>query len=160
MRHRRLGKKGRSKAEQHHQDQVRELGCIVTGSGSDVTIHHVHGGSISERLAELGLDPTKGLGMRGHSEWLVIPLTLTLHSLGPTAIDGSMGVKSWETVYGRQADMVDRVGHLLGYSLWKKHADSLGIPLATSCTASKRNSITSSGENKSCPPRFPRIFRP
>lgn len=125
MRHRRLGKKGRTKEEQRHQDAVRELGCLVTGFSTDVTIHHVHGGSISERLSELGLDPTKGLGMRGHSEWLVIPLTLTLHSLGPTAIDGSMGVRTWESVYGKQADMVDRVGKLLGYDLWAKHASSL-----------------------------------
>lgn len=125
MRHRRLGKKGRTAVEQRHQDKVRALGCIVTGSGSDVTIHHVHGGSISERLSSMGLDPTKGFGMRGHSEWLVIPLTLTLHSLGPTAIDGGMGVRSWESVYGFQADMVDRVGKLLGYDLWAKHASFL-----------------------------------
>lgn len=110
---------------QEHFDAVAALGCIVTGSGSEVTIHHVHGGSISERLASMGLDPTKGLGLRGHSDWLVIPLILSLHSLGPHAIDGGMGVKTWEATYGRQADMVDRVGQLLGYSLWDLHAASL-----------------------------------
>lgn len=123
MRHRRKGKPGRSKVLQQHFDAVAALGCIVTGGPA--TIHHVHGGSVSERLSSMGLDPTKGLGMRGHSDWLVIPLVLHLHSLGPHAIDGGMGVKTWEATYGRQSDMVDRVGQLLGIDPWAKHADSL-----------------------------------
>jgi hypothetical protein len=110
---------------QQHFDAVAALGCIVTGSGYQVTIHHVHGGSISERLAEMGLDPTKGLGLRGHSDWLVIPLTLELHSIGPLAIDGGLGVKRWETLYGKQSDFIDQVGQLIGYSLWSKHEASL-----------------------------------
>lgn len=125
MRNRRKGKPGKSKELKAHHDLVARLGCIVTGSGYQVTIHHVHGGSISERLSEMGLSPTKGLSLRGHGDWLVIPLTLELHSLGPQAIDGQLGVGRWEALYGRQSDMVDQVGKLVGYSLWQKYVDTL-----------------------------------
>jgi hypothetical protein len=56
------------------------------------------------------------------SHWLVIPLAADLHSIGPLAIDGAMGVDEWERRLYPQAELVDWVGDQLGYSLWQRHA--------------------------------------
>ncbi len=94
MRARRLGKPGRSKEVQAHWDNVAELGCIVTGMKDDVTIHHVHGGSV----AEYGIH--KGFGMKTN-DWLVIPIAREIHT-GQFGIDAAFGVERWESKYGPQ----------------------------------------------------------
>lgn len=104
-----------------HYANVAALRCVVTGD-TQVTLHHCHGGSMRERLVSLGMDATKGMGMRGYSDALIIPLRIDHHSMGVNAIDGQMGVKSWEARFGKQADFVDAVGELVGYSLWELHA--------------------------------------
>lgn len=78
---------------------------------------------MSERLAELGVHSLSGLGLRGHSDWLVVPIALRLHSLGPEAIDGQMGVRAWEAKYRTQAELLDEVSEQVGYSVWDKHVD-------------------------------------
>ena len=75
-----------------------------------------------ERLVSMGFDGTKGMWQRGYSDALIIPLRIDYHSLGPLAIDGAMGAKAWEERFGQQADHVDAVSNLLGYSLWELHA--------------------------------------
>jgi type IV secretory pathway TrbF-like protein len=94
-----------------HWDRVRALGCVVSGNHAMVTLHHVHSGSI----AEIGVGRQKWKT----SDWLVIPLIIELHSIGPEAIDGSKGVRSWEAQYGRQVDHVDWVCRQLGVNVWK-----------------------------------------
>lgn len=101
-----------------HEDNVRALPCIVTGGLA--TLHHAQGPSINRRLRSLGL-PTKGLGERGNGPALLLPLRADLHCIGPEAIDGGIGRETWELKYGEQADMIDRVGQLLGYDLWELH---------------------------------------
>lgn len=108
-------------SKQQHYDNVARVGCVITGSAA-ATIHHCHGGSMRERLVSLGMDATKGMGMRGYSDALIIPLRLDYHSMGINAIDGQMGVATWEKSFGNQADLVDYVGVLVGYSLWELHA--------------------------------------
>ena len=61
---------------------------------------------------------TRGMGQKP-SDWLVIPLTIELHSMGPHAIDGGFGVESWEAVYGRQADFLDQISDLFGVDVWE-----------------------------------------
>lgn len=97
-----------------HWERVRELGCIVSGTNQFVTIHHCHGGSITDHL---GWDASPGMGRR-QNHFLVIPLALELHSVGPEAIDGSMGVRKWESIYGTQIDMLKEVNKRLPYNLW------------------------------------------
>jgi hypothetical protein len=103
-----------------HHANVRGLPCVVTGRPG-ATMHHVHGRSVGARLLMLGMDPCKGLGMRGYSDALVIPLAIEYHSIGPLAIDGQLGTTAWEKRFGSQADHVDEVSRLLGYSLWEMH---------------------------------------
>ena len=122
MRPYRKGRPRRSAELQCHFDLVGRLPCCVSG-GFPVTIHHVHGGSVSDRLAEMGLHQLSGIGLRGMSDWLVLPLVAELHCIGPLAIDGPMGVNKWERRFAKQADLVDQVGEQIGYSLWQRHTD-------------------------------------
>jgi hypothetical protein len=93
-----------------HWARVRALGCIVTGTHRDVTLHHVHSGSI----AQLGVGRQKWKS----SDWLVIPLTRELHSLDPEGIDASCGVSTWEERYGKQTELVDEVCRRLQLNVW------------------------------------------
>lgn len=71
----------------------------------------------------MGVPTMTGLGQRGMSDWLVIPLVIELHSIGPYAIDGQIGVAEWERKFYLQSDLVDQVGEKIGYSLWQRHID-------------------------------------
>jgi hypothetical protein len=102
--------KRRSAEIRRHWDRLREMGCIVTGR-PDPTIHHCHGGS----MRDLGIQ--KGIGLKT-SDWLVIPLAAELHSIGPNAIDGAMGVKDWEYLYGSQVEYIDEVCRRIGIDVW------------------------------------------
>ena len=70
-------------------------------------------------LTARGLDPVKGIGRRGYSDALVIPLHPELHCVGPRAIDGGIGREEWERRYGEQEKFIDRVGEQLGVDLWR-----------------------------------------
>ena len=102
-----------------HWNRVAALECLITSAPA--TIHHVHGRSVGARLVELGMCGTKGLSQRGYSDALVIPLSADLHYLGSKSIDGGKGVDAWESEHGSQAEMVDEVSRLVGYSLWELH---------------------------------------
>ena len=97
-----------------HWDNVGELRCVVTGSPKP-TIHHVHGGSVSEAGYHTGV------AKRGVSDALVIPLKSDYHT-GDSGIDGGMGVELWEKYYGNQMDFIHEVSYLLGYDLIRLHA--------------------------------------
>ena len=101
-----------NREERAHWGRVRELGCIVTGSMTDVTIHHCHSGSI----AAMGYNR----GSTRSNHWLVIPLTLRLHSLDPDGIDAGCGVLTWERKFGSQVAHLDTVSLLLGYNVWAR----------------------------------------
>ena len=105
-----------------HYANLARLPCVVTGT-NQITLHHVHGGSIIEKLALLGLRTVKGFGQRGMSDALVIPLAAELHCLDKgDAIDGAIGVRAWEKKWGNQSKYVDDVSEALGYNLWELHA--------------------------------------
>lgn len=87
------------------------MGCLITGTPS-CTLHHVHGGSVRHLVH-------KGMGQKV-SDWLVIPLRAELHSIGPEAIDGGMGVRAWEQKYGAQLAHLDDVCRQLGVNVWRK----------------------------------------
>jgi hypothetical protein len=117
----RVAKRALTPEEQEHQDRVRALGCIVTRNTHQTTIHHCHSGSMAE----------EGLLNRGSTRsnhFLVIPLHINLHSMGPWAIDGNCGVQTWELQFGRQVDHLDRVSRMLGYNVWKMAGIDREVP--------------------------------
>ena len=107
------------KSVSEHHKNVRRLPCIVCDQWP-ATLHHCHSGSVSDRLASLGLDPMKTRRGIGGSEALVIPLGVRYH-VGQDGIDYGVGALTWELRFGKQADMLDEVGEALGYSLWELH---------------------------------------
>ncbi len=54
------------------------------------------------------------------SDWLIIPLAPEYHYIGPLAIDGQIGVATWERRFGMQVDFLDYVCMTLGVNVWKK----------------------------------------
>lgn len=107
----RTAKKRASQEIRQHWDKVASLGCIVTGAQTNVTIHHVHGGSVR------GIIP-RGMGMK--LDWLVIPLHASLHT-GRKGIDtGHWSVEEWEAQYGTQWDMLLAVMRATGVDVMAK----------------------------------------
>lgn len=104
---------------QEHRDNVGRLRCVVTGKPSP-TLHHAQGPSIRARLAEMGLDSTKSMSMRGNGEALLIPLDAEYHT-GKYGIDTGYGRESWERDFKSQAELIDTVSELLDYDLWQLH---------------------------------------
>lgn len=98
------------KTVKEHHDNVRALGCIISGR-TPATIHHCHGGSLKWRGFHVGM-------AQKQNEALVIPLHLDYH-VGKFGIDSGIGVERWETEYGTQAGMLDEVSRRLGYDVWK-----------------------------------------
>lgn len=98
------------KSVKEHHDNVRALGCIITGTPNP-TIHHCHGGSLKWRGFHVGM-------AQKQNEALVIPLAASLH-VGDQGIDYGAGVESWEMLYGTQAGFIDKVSERVGYDLWE-----------------------------------------
>ena len=99
--------------KEHHRN-VGALRCVVTGSPNP-TLHHCHSGS----LAELGF--VRGVSQRGVSEALVIPLKADFHCFDARgdALDGGIGIETWESWYGSQVEHLREVSDLLGYDLFR-----------------------------------------
>ena len=95
-----------------HHRAVRQMPCVVTRR-LPVTLHHCHGGSMTEEDPHL---------MRGKaqkvSDYLVIPVVADLH-YGNMGIDGFGGVKGWEELWGRQTDFLRKVSEHVGYDVVK-----------------------------------------
>jgi hypothetical protein len=85
-----------------------------------MTVHHCHSGSIAEH----GI--TRGFGQKA-SDWLVIALPQELHVMSPTAIDGSIGVVTWEQQFGTQFDALCWLSRKLGYNVFKKAGFNIAI---------------------------------
>jgi len=102
--------------------RIGRLSCCVTGS-TNISFHHCQGGSMAKALAARGLDGTKGIGLRGYSDALVIPIHPELHYVGPAAVDGSVGRSTWELKWGTQESHLDAVSEQLGFDLWRLHAE-------------------------------------
>lgn len=95
-----------------HMEAVRQMPCVVT-KRSPVTLHHCHGGSLTEEFPRLG----RG-GAQRTSDYLVIPITADIH-VGHMGIDGSLGVRAWEEIFGRQTDLLRKVSEHLGYDVFE-----------------------------------------
>jgi len=103
-----------------HWDHIRGLGCCISCTNIDVTIHHCHSGSITEYFGLVGW------AMR-QSDMLVIPLAAKFHT-GCYGIDSSFGVLAWEQQFGTQIDHLRRVAvqirMLYGYDIFEE----AGVP--------------------------------
>ena len=100
---------------QRHWDVVAAMGCLVTGSTWDVTLHHAHGGSLLDR----GFYRAFG---RKTSDWLVIPIVRRIH-VGKGGIDGPPprpSVEQWEARHRKQAEMLDEIVRRTGVDVWAR----------------------------------------
>lgn len=91
-----------------HERRLRQLPCAV--SGGKASLHHCHGGSMKLLRWHVGM------GQR-QNPFLQIPLAANLHYAGRDAIDGSIGVESWETKYGTQVEHLEWVAEQIGYDI-------------------------------------------
>lgn len=116
------------KERKAHFDRVAAIGCMAEiivwqnyyqtefkPCGQPATIQHCRAGSMKDR----GVNRAKG---KKNSDWLVIGLCAKHHFL-EEGIDGSMGVKTWESRYGKQADMIDKLCKIFNLDLWAKAAE-------------------------------------
>lgn len=112
-------KKAVPKEIKDHWTRIAGLGCFVTFD-PEPTIHHCHGGSVRDRWGDKAMP---GTGQRAN-HWLTIPLAARLHT-GINGIDtDGQGVRDWETRFGRQTDMLDRLRSICkarwGYDIYEK----------------------------------------
>lgn len=95
-----------------HEKNLRQLRCVVS-SRTPVTLHHVHGGSMTE------LFENPGWGQRA-CPYLQIPLHMDYHT-GTFGIDAGTGtfkgVREWECAFGTQAEHLIDVSGQLGYDV-------------------------------------------
>ena len=101
-----------------HWGRVAELGCLISYQPAP-TMHHCHAGSMTEIIGLKG-------GALKSSDWLVIPLHAHYHT-GDQGVD-RIGVLTWERLYGRQVDHLDRVCLLLGYNVWYRAGVARDVP--------------------------------
>ena len=94
---------------QQYHEALRDLGCVVTRHRPP-TLHHAKAGS----MKDLGLH--SGVGQRGISDWLVIPLKAELHMWD--GIEG--GVKTWESRYGTQVAFIDFLSRRFTLNAWRR----------------------------------------
>jgi len=91
-----------------HVKNLRQMRCCVSDTDQDIEIHHAHSGSMVS------------VAMRGMSAktnpFFQIPLTFKYHrgEFDPESI----GIKTWETKFGKQLDMLERVNEQLPYDIW------------------------------------------
>lgn len=106
-----------------HFENVRALGCCVSRTEFEVTIHHCRGGSI---IDQFGKAQSPGEGQK-QNHFLVIPLSAKYH-VGDYGIDTGMGlfksVKAWEACLGSQAHWLAWVNAQLDYDIF----DLAGVP--------------------------------
>lgn len=93
-----------------HEKRLRQLACVVSDQ-TPVTLHHTRGGSIARSLFG-----GPGAGQKQNPA-LQIPLHAEYH-VGRNGIDGQIGAKRWELMFGEQTDHLSSTSRLLRYSVW------------------------------------------
>jgi hypothetical protein len=99
-----------------HWPLLVERGCMLkdwSGIACEgrTTIHHAGGGSMLARGV------LKGKGSK-NSDWLTLPLC-ERHHQGQDGVH-TIGVRTWELLYGAQADWLDLLAEELQVDLWAK----------------------------------------
>jgi len=95
---------------------LAERGCMLQQWAGELCegpthIHHCGGGSMKDRGVH------KGKGTK-NSDWLVLPLCMRHHT-GQAGIH-ALGVRSWEALYGTQADWLDLLADELQIDPWAR----------------------------------------
>lgn len=98
-----------------HEKNLRQMRCIVSMNPMRITLHHCHSGSMMD-LGPAFQNP--GMGER-NNPFFQIPILLKYHT-GQQGIDGSMGVKTWEKIFGSQVGFLHEVNGQLDYDLWEQ----------------------------------------
>jgi len=90
-----------SKAGKNHMDAVRELGCIVCkreGLGfTPASAHHIN---------------CRTMGRKA-SDFETIPLCPTHHQTGGMGVAVHAGKRTWERIYGTEAELLEHTRTLL-----------------------------------------------
>lgn len=97
-------------------DALVRDGCIICHAPAEIA--HAHSGSIVERMQE-----PKARGKKlPRYDWIVLPLCPGHHrDTSPTGLDRD--VEAWESIYGTQADWIDRTNQArTGVDPWAKAA--------------------------------------
>ena len=97
-----------------HEKNLRELRCVVSDM-YPVTLHHCHGGSMTELGPHL---PNPGMGEKANP-FFQIPLLLKFHT-GDQGIDGAIGLAEWEAFFGTQVEFLWEVNSNLDYNIWEQ----------------------------------------
>jgi hypothetical protein len=92
-----------------HEKNLRELRCVVSRK-PDVTLHHVHGGSMKQHRWHVGMGQKQ-------NPFLQIPLNAHYHT-GNMGIDTGVGVITWERTFGTQMEHLAWVNDQLDYDIW------------------------------------------
>lgn len=95
-----------------HERALREMRCVVCDMPR-VTLHHCHGGSM------IGIiDDYPGIAQRANP-FFQIPLHAQYH-VGSYGIDGAIGVKEWEVMFGSQLSFLHEVNGHLTYDVFQQ----------------------------------------
>lgn len=93
-----------------HEKNLRRLPCAVSRQ-PQVTLHHVHGGSIKDHGWHVGV-------AQKQNPFLQIPLHAEYH-VGRFGIDYGYGVLSWERDFGTQWEHLEWVNDQLPYDIFQ-----------------------------------------
>lgn len=86
-----------TKSEREHMDRVAQLPCMVCGT-HPVELHH----------------PRRGMGMAMRASNLdVIPLCAAHHRTGGFGVALHAGQKTWESIFGTESELLERLRGLL-----------------------------------------------
>lgn len=94
-----------------HMARVRDLGCVLSRSHTDVVLHHARGGSIARMGINIG-------GKQKASDYLVLPLLPHFHT-GDQGIH-QIGVQTWERKFGTQVRWLLWVSDQLEYDVFER----------------------------------------
>ena len=79
-----------SAKQKRFQEDLREMGCIVTDS-PNVEIHHIFGSKMKARIFDQSMDPPEPIEKPG--EWFVIPLHNQVHNnIGKYSFESERGL--------------------------------------------------------------------
>ena len=90
--------RSKTAAEKKHLSRVAALGCVAGSCGMPAEVHHPRDG--------------KGIAQRG-SHYDAIPLCPRHHRTGGLGVAIHAGQKTWEAIFGTEAELVEKTKGLL-----------------------------------------------
>lgn len=95
-----------SASQKQWREEVRALGCIITGEKDSVEIHHVLGTTAKHKKIDIG-------------HWFILPLSEWYHRKNP-ALNVTDHKKLFEETFGNQVSLFDRLLEIYEFHYGKK----------------------------------------